>query len=219
MQCSQQLMVACWRVTICPRKKKLVCVCVCLCDPCDTSPRRAASFSAAWTALHQAKWCCALGKGLRDNPRLVCVFVCAPGGNESVRAGCLCEKRVCTCVYSYSGCVSMQQISAFGKQEPVSVLMVCQSGFYRSTNHSIDWLSEAICWRWEYKIICLVFPDGLWMALFQTRVNKWDTSFLSLSPPFVFLIFSPSVPKCFPLSFTAAGFICMQASSVSRSLS
>lgn len=39
---------------------------------------------AARAAVHQAKWCCALGKGVCDNPRLVCLCVCAKGGNASV---------------------------------------------------------------------------------------------------------------------------------------
>lgn len=39
---------------------------------------------ATRTAVHQAKWCCALGKGVCDNPRLVCLCVCAKGGNTSV---------------------------------------------------------------------------------------------------------------------------------------
>lgn len=84
-------------------KKKSVCVrsgcscpeCECLCEPCGTSLREAASFSPAWTAVHQGKWCCALEKVyviIQDK----CVYVCEQSGNERVQIGYLCVQ-VCAC--------------------------------------------------------------------------------------------------------------------------
>lgn len=85
-------------------KKKSVCVrsgcscpeCECLCEPCGTSLREAASFSPAWTAVHQGKWCCALEKVyviIQDK----CVYVCEQSGNERVQIGYLCVQ-VCACL-------------------------------------------------------------------------------------------------------------------------
>lgn len=63
---------------------------------CGTSLREAASFSPAWTAVHQGKWCCALEKVyviIQDK----CVYVCEQSGNERVQIGYLCVQ-VCACL-------------------------------------------------------------------------------------------------------------------------
>lgn len=97
------------------KKKKSVCVrsgcscpeCECLCEPCGTSLRGAASFSPAWTAVHQGKWCCALEKVyviIQDK----CVYVCEQSGNERVQIGYLCvQVCVCVCVSSHAACMSI----------------------------------------------------------------------------------------------------------------
>lgn len=51
--------------------------------------QRSRLLPATRTAMHQAKWCCALGKGVCDNPRLVCRCVRAKGRKHKYAWGFL----------------------------------------------------------------------------------------------------------------------------------
>ena len=93
------------KIHICVRSVRARAVCVCLCDPCDTSAGRAASFSAACTAVHQGKRCCALEKRLRDNPRLVCL--CA---EEKMR---VCMQAVCGLKESLHACIFIRRVCQY----------------------------------------------------------------------------------------------------------